>query len=342
MKHSHLMLAAAAVTMLIPACNKTDGLLPDARRDGKAVSFNTYVSRTRATNLTAANISDFGVFAYHTGTEVWNDAALPDFMFNQQVSGSVSDGFSYTPVKYWPSSQNAKLTFFSYAPYATLSNGISLVTANTTAGYPKIKYALPSVESSQVDLLAATPVYDCTLAESGGSVCFNFNHVLSRIGFHVVLSGTGNYDGTSIYLNSIALTAKFPTSGVLDLGEGSWSEVVAGRDKQFVRNFGSGAEGLAVTAAKQEALGADGPVLSIPVEDLEMVLDVTYTIITPDAALESGSVSLVNNRQQTFTLSMQKGTSYDFLIAIGPRTVDFSAPVVGDWSTAEDSAFTLD
>ena len=341
MKHSHLMLAAAAVTMLIPACNKQSSLLPDSLDQSRAVSFNTYVSRTRATSLTAANISDFGVFAYHTGAEAWNDAALPDFMFNQQVSGSVSSGFSYSPVKYWPSSQSAKLSFFSYAPYATSSNGISIVTTNATAGYPKIKYALPSAESSQVDLLAATPVFDCTLAESGGSVCFNFNHVLSRIGFYVILSGSGNYENASVYLNSLSLTAKFPTSGVLDLGEAIWSEVVAGRDKQFVRDFGAGAEGLAVTSSKQEAFGADGPVYSIPTDDLEMVLDVTYTIITPDAALANGSVSIVNNRQQTFTLSMQKGTSYDFIIAIGPQTVDFSAPEVTAWTVAEDTTFTL-
>ena len=131
----------------------------------------------------------FGVFAYYTGANTYNDkngasaTLAPNFMWNQQVSYSAS-AWGYTPVKYWPNevkngavdNQGAEstnvnggnLTFFAYAPYVlhsdaatgaitgTPDEGIIGFSGNTTKGDPTISYQVPAAGTDIVDLLWGT------------------------------------------------------------------------------------------------------------------------------------------------------------------------------------------
>ena len=331
MKNIQLFLAAAALAGL-SACNKTEQVSLSPVDAMHPVAFGTYVSGTKVTELRTDNLQDFGVFAYYTRNESWHQAALPDFMYNQKVSGSAQDGFSYAPIKYWPSSEGANLTFFAYAPYGTTANGITPLTTNAEAGTPKIKYAIPSSESDQVDLLYAAPVFDATLKQSGGTVHFQFRHRLSRIGFQARLADD-NYEGSTIYLNGLSLTANYPVSGVMDLYDGSWSDLTTGREKSLVRNFGAAAEGLVLNTVKQSVNGEEGYIMCIPTdEDKEYTLEVTYTVVTVDPALNGGSLVCTNTFSKAITLLTEGGKTYDLCLNIGPAAIEFSQPEVSIWT----------
>ena len=197
--------------MLVGTGCSTDEVVNNYSEDN-AIEFGTYVGRnavSRATVIDNAALAEkgFGVYAYYTDNESFNkDASTPNFMYNQQVTGTANaDGgydWSYSPVKYWPNEEDDKLTFFAYAPYATDNNGITL-SEETTAGYPSITYkmivgtdattqeqtiAIPTGDDvdGMVDVLYltdASKVANLTKQAVDETVHFEFGHALSRVAF---------------------------------------------------------------------------------------------------------------------------------------------------------------
>ena len=148
-----------------------------------AINFGTYMGESKQTRAgtqglittdqlkTGTHAADgFGVFAYYTGSDTYQDATsyavktdgstgqsalAPNFMYNQQVkwnsslTGYISQ-WEYTPLKYWPNEvQNGAvddqtspaatttngngghLSFFAYAPYVSSASGSEGITVMT-------------------------------------------------------------------------------------------------------------------------------------------------------------------------------------------------------------------
>ena len=124
----------------------------------QVVGFDTYLSGTTASTragdtgvMTTEKLKTlnkgFGVFAmFQDGTENSGNYSSgtfdPDFMYNEHVSWN--NGWSYSPLKYWPNettkdsqspaaeaSQTDKLSFFAYAPYVSTGTGNTLDTKAT-------------------------------------------------------------------------------------------------------------------------------------------------------------------------------------------------------------------
>lgn len=205
-----LFFAAAAIAMLA-SCSQNDELTQPtvAQSQQTPVDFGTYVSKSATTRagstgtITTAQLlaqkGGFGVFAYMKGTDgatdcyttgTWN-AAAPNFMYNQLISGTnvAAPVWSYTPIKYWPNdfaagnvdnktgggeTNNAqgsvaagKVSFFAYAPYTAVTPstgvptspsspdyGITALTGNTATTEPKVTYKFKYTTD--------TPSYDYT------------------------------------------------------------------------------------------------------------------------------------------------------------------------------------
>ena len=167
--------------------------LSQQQQDENAISFGTYLGKSGTTragatgnmNTDKLKTTAFGVFAYHTPNDAyshytyWNTATsatnatllttnyasaiAANFMFNQKVewnttaadyvTGDGTNGWYYTPVKYWPndfnstdvddqendnndnvaygSGNNGNVSFFAYAPYVDFST----TDATTGIGY---------------------------------------------------------------------------------------------------------------------------------------------------------------------------------------------------------------
>lgn len=192
MKKSYLMLAAAAA--LFAACSNDDGVAEAQKAEQQVaagevpVGFSAYVNRsttrggatgdvtTDALTTTAGDIktAGFGVFAYHTNSDVYDQTFTPNFMYNQQVTYS-TDYWTYFPIKYWPNEFGAnaasedvdKVSFFAYAPYVAVTATTGKVTAdadwgivgmksNSAAGDPMVKYMASFYTDQQVDLVWGT------------------------------------------------------------------------------------------------------------------------------------------------------------------------------------------
>ena len=199
MKKSYLMLAAAAA--LFAACSNDDGVAEAQKAEQQVaagevpVGFDTYVNRstTRAGivgETTLAKIkaenAGFGVFAYYTNADNYDQSFTPNFMYNQHVKFE-SDAYTYSPVKYWSNefgsgaaSEDAdKISFFAYAPYVSvnpasgkvngtgtgsyhaqdngdITKGIVGMKNNSATGDPMVKYISTFYTDQQVDLTWGT------------------------------------------------------------------------------------------------------------------------------------------------------------------------------------------
>ena len=329
MKRSILLAAAAAASLISCKSNLAGTSAPSLPEE---VAFGTYVPYTRTAAITSANIADFGVYAFYNPSGGWSDDLIPNFMFDQKVEGSAASGFTYAPVKYWPKNDGETISFFAYAPYKSASNGISEQSLPSASGAPQVRYSLPDDEASQVDLLCATPALAKTAFD--GQVRFSFSHVLSRIGVSVKTDASVLSGGSSIYLNSVSIEAGFPSSGVLDLGDGSWSYIQAGVVRTYERILGSTESGLAVGTSDYPVFSGDDFVMCIPSDDLGLGLSVTYTVVTPDPALASGKSVIVNTVELSTSINAISGKTHTIVLNISPEAVSFGVPSVSDWEDA--------
>jgi len=208
----------AAIAAMFAACSSEEladqaAIQQDA--NGTPVNFSIYTSRgiTRAGNdstITTASLKEgkhandgFGIFAYYTIGEKYDQKATPNFMYNQQVKWN-GEKWAYEPVKYWPNEFGAAaisddidyLTFFSYAPWVKVvpttgeidvtglsaaeaekaqKYNITKVTKNSALGDPLVYYTVDTDPATSVDLLwgvaadTATTKYYKAISEDGGS-----------------------------------------------------------------------------------------------------------------------------------------------------------------------------
>ena len=163
MKTKYLILAAAVLALA--ACNKQEAPATAELSAPAAISFDGYLNRGVATRSGAAGLLDaaalqdagFGVFAYYTDFNAYDDQATPNFMYNQHVTYN-GGNWEYTPVKYWPneygdkaiSDDIDKVSFFAYAPFVDVTPstgkvedatfGITGMNRNSASGDPILKY----------------------------------------------------------------------------------------------------------------------------------------------------------------------------------------------------------
>lgn len=138
--------------------------------------------QTRGSLIVGAdNFHDsFGVMAsVYTGS--WNeDACLPDYMYNVEVTKASSWTTSY----YWPGA-GQNIRFFAYAPYKleleASEKSELVVSGKTQAGTPSLTHMVSDKVSLQKDLLVA--VSDEISGNSSSTVPLTFKHVLTAVRF---------------------------------------------------------------------------------------------------------------------------------------------------------------
>lgn len=187
-----LILVASALAVLA-ACNRMEQeqVQPQQEQTQLAeipVGFDVYTQRGVTTKAgfagdvttdglkTDATLKDagFGVFAFYTDNNTYDQQFLPNFMYNEQVKWNGADAWAYAPVKYWPneygdkaeSDDSDKISFFAYAPYVPVNNstgkitgsaddakwGINSLSRNSATGDPMVKYLVDFDPAQSVDL----------------------------------------------------------------------------------------------------------------------------------------------------------------------------------------------
>jgi len=193
---------AAAAAALLTACQVKEELAQDSKVAvaDEGIKFDVYTLRDVNTkggvpgtvDNTNIGTRGFGVFAYYTNGERYDQNAKPNFMYNQQVT-KPGDKWTYEPVKYWPNEYGSAavsdeidyVTFFAYAPWvefepttgavaipqgmtdaAKIENwqkyNIVSVNKNSATGDPVIKYVVDTDPATSVDLLWGVAAQDAT------------------------------------------------------------------------------------------------------------------------------------------------------------------------------------
>ena len=265
-----LVFLAASAAIVLASCAKIE-TVKTAEVD-EPIAFGAYAGNAITKAGTAGELttdalktSGFGVFAYQT-TGNYTTSATPNFMYNTKVSTA---SWTYSPIKYWPNQIQAgntdsqpatayqadKVSFFAYAPHVAatastgvptdgVTEGITALTSNATAGDPKVTYKVTSDLNKQVDLLWAVsngstwtnvagttntpasgkPYLNLQKPAIGTAIHFYFKHALSQIKLQAVAAynktsaGGTAQDGVKITISKVELTVPGMTqTAVLNL-----------------------------------------------------------------------------------------------------------------------------
>ena len=186
------------------------------------------------------NGKSIGVYAYyHQGTDsnsdgitdtngAWTGSETPNFMFNQKATNNAKeDGFSYSPLKYWPNTNHDKLSFIGYYPYTTTfsgsedANGIVLTKGSDDAGLPAFELTVSNDVTKQVDFLISDLLTDLpngTSAVSPSSatdrssltivdkVRLLFHHATSKVTIRIAVDDAIRQDFMSMTISNLELT----------------------------------------------------------------------------------------------------------------------------------------
>lgn len=207
MKKSIYLGIIALATLSLASCSKDE--VVERVPQQPAIEFGTYLGRdaqSRAPQLTTegtngVELLNFGVFAFYTGKEGWSvyksgTSAYPNFMYNQYVYRTAgASTWTYSPLKYWPTTKGDMISFFAYAPNSIDPSytGIDVSDADAS-GTPTIDYSITGADlETQADFVAdvvidKTRTGSTTLDQSDENVVFKLNHELTRLGFTASLS----------------------------------------------------------------------------------------------------------------------------------------------------------
>ncbi|MDR1369002.1 MAG: fimbrillin family protein [Dysgonamonadaceae bacterium] len=223
-----LWMIAAIAAMTFASCSTEEVIFTaDTTGEELALSFSPYVGnsalRTSITNLTALQATGFNVLAWKTDATAWASyahEANANFMLGPDSRGVAvtweTSSWSYTPVKYWPgkydTSNYGKVTFFGYAPKT--SDIVAAGQAGTgDTRNPTISFTTQALSTNQIDLVADM-LPDQNFNTNAGKVKFEFDHILSKIGFSAKLAA--EYSTATVKVTK--LTVKYPADKIKNTG----------------------------------------------------------------------------------------------------------------------------
>ena len=298
---------------------------------GAAIGFdNVFVENaTRAADLTANNITDFGVYGF-----IKNASGEGQIFDNQLVSKS-GNAFTYSPAQYWLA--NADYYFAAVAP-AAKAEGYAAVAETPDAGVLSFNN---ETAAANTDLLFAYYKRDAVaeIKEAPAPVAFTFDHVLSRVKFSFK-NGFG--EGQNIELKVTNVNVKNAIAkGTLALEAGVLAEQWADQTGAFNVAFGNAGATLAAAAK-----GTTEHFYLIPADAYEY--EVTFDVTLYQAGVELDTY----NRSAKVTVDLLRGNSYELTATLNASNVsddgenalfpiEFTINKVNEWMEAPVAATTL-
>jgi hypothetical protein len=299
------------------------------------------------------------VLAYYTEGADWSAytaPATPNFMSSQTVTWNPanSGSWEYSPIKYWPRSGDSwgKVTFFG----ASTVTGMSFYGAE--GSNPKIAFTTQAAVANQVDLVADV-VLNATGGTNSGKVLFQFDHILSKIGFTAQLDKT--YSDVTVNVTSLRVYYKTNTvystgtytfntandddnsnSATNNLTFGNWAYTSAAyfakaNDGQGDQVF-SGTQALSASAVSLS--GTNNYLMLIPqkrsvsgnIDAGDVYVELAYSVIYPGSpALTVLNLAKINLPVVTGGWLPGKAYTYNFKLTLNPVVFD-TGIIVNPWT----------
>ena len=363
MKRMNLLSLMAFVAFIFTSC-ANDDLEQISASKQEVLSFGIRGIDNRGLEMTDSEMrsTGFGVFGFYTEQTEWTKSdIIPNYMYNQLVETNKM-GWKYSPVKYWPSREGDKLTFFAYAPYEKSpvdgkEKGIAL-TGNDKTGAPLVTFTTKDAPSDMVDFVTAV-IYDKTRTFSPGktsSIDFEFIHELSRFSFIAKNQTTDSFiniknaklsfgedcniyksalysfpeknetNGTWHYENGVKFKHDYELRGILNVSENN--RIGEGKDCYNVN-------GILIPYGQQADLFNGKYMFFIPANGSEgskidaVSVTFEYDIVTPDTSVKNGYTS----SSQVKTLSLpagkfKQGVSYTLVFNLDGDFIELESNII--------------
>lgn len=361
MKKVYFMAFIATAALTVMSCSNDDittgGDL--SKNEATPISFSTYLGRTAQTRGTETTTgATFGVFASYTEEKDFNTSTdKQNFMYNQQVTSSGNGtNWTYDPVKYWPTKDGDKVSFFAYAPYTDGESGnISFETVDNMTGTPQIKVTVPSDLAETTDFVAASVVNQAKTAD--GKVSYTLLHEMTRLSLSAAVSedvfkSDGTHDKTYVVVKSVKLKTG---SNIYTRGTYTFSDTTPSANERVTGSWTPDASASSIsdldfdklldkTASKVDNIEGvyltgktSSPLLKnaeyaflIPVkdgvkqDDAKVVIE--YAIVTIDKNLSDGHSCTEDTKELSLPAGiLQQGKAYNLAFTIKVNAVELSA-----------------
>jgi predicted nucleic acid-binding Zn ribbon protein len=360
-----VFVSLCVLPLLLTACSNDEVIAPVAD-SGEAIGFGTILAPlNRGAVFTKDNLKEagngFSVVAYDQGNVItsWNDykgsvpSAGGNLMNNQKVTWNEAAGaWSYSPRVNWPGivpgDVYGHVTFFALG---------GLAKDDLTIGYndaylPTFDYETEPAAADQKDLVADVLFDEQWSANK--TVTFQFEHILSRIGFQAKMAGDYTTDyNAEIVVKSLKVKYTddrvkseglytFNANSADASGKGSWSEGPA----VFTDNAESGElmaadVDLTTTATRLNDITKYLMLIPQAVADGDLTVELDYEI-TYDKGGATEQVETVNDATYdipAITYETGKAYTYTFNITLRPIVFSVGIDVTTDWelgSTGND------
>ena len=298
----------------------------------EAIGFDTFVDNsTRATDITTANIANFGV--YGTVTKGGNSALI----FNNTEVKKDGDKYKYSPAQYWIAA--AEYDFLAFAPYANAKwtytptdaqvakTGTFSFNNETAAADQDVVYAYTK-KTTENELTAANTQ----------AVEFTFKHILSKVAFSFTNTFTDGNTSLSVYNVKINNTAKTGTMAIVDGEDKAWVGV-----DNLVVPFGAQAAKENTLATAAIANGKELKLAHHYVIPAERMYNITFSV----DLYQAGVYLATYNHEIKSTINFAKNGNYVLSIKLAPESIDpenklypieFTVNKVDDWGTESSVA----
>lgn len=293
---------------------------------GAAIAFdNAFVENsTRANDLTAANISDFGVYGF------LSNAAGNGQIFDNQAVTKSGDAFTYSPAQYWVA--NADYYFAAIAPYANANWTYTAAKETPDAGVLSFNnQAAAANQDLLFDYVKRDAMAEITAAPA--PVALTFDHMLSRVKFSFV-NGFAAGQNITLEVTNVNVTNAIAEGTIaLEAGVVADEWVVAATPATFNIPFGNAGATLAAAAK-----GTTEHFYLIPAE---ATYDVTFDVTLYQAGVQIDTY----NRNAQVTVDLNRGLSYELTATLNASNVsdegnnalypiEFVVSTVNEWVDA--------
>ncbi|MDR1500282.1 MAG: fimbrillin family protein [Tannerellaceae bacterium] len=358
-----LVIAIAAIAF---SCSNEKVVEAPTDNNDLALSFSTYIGnptlRASTTDLGILkdNRGGFNVIAWKTDEDDWSATsheASPDFMpigtggtgVSVLWDNPVTGAWNYSPTKYWPGKYDGthygKVTFFGFS--SALGTSIVSNLAASAIASPSFTVTIPNGVDDQKDVIADM-LADRTYANTNsGNVKFQFDHILSKIGFSAKLAAVYTdatvtvTDLTIVYTANAIKNEGTYTFATNNTQTSNWTSLTGSMSGDgYILTSGSITLDNTASLTPSNLSGTDKFLMLLPQTTAKgnLTAQLTYTVKTGS---DPGIKYYIEAPLPGVTWLPGKEYTYTFNLTLNPVIFDVSTDV-NVWANATNQPATTD
>lgn len=208
----------------VAACFASCSEVIDSPVVDNPITFDNYVGKDATTRASVIkNVKSVNVNAYlHPATTTKGADFKANFMSEQAITSEDGENWTYSPMKYWPATDQA-IDFVGWIPDGKTPSNISIRKVPSEGGKELygnwMDFTVQPEIKNQSDLIVAEPCLDENKVGDNSSISLVFKHLLSRIGFEIIATNVPGptSEETVVELSHIKLSGAFPTAGEVNM-----------------------------------------------------------------------------------------------------------------------------